>query len=347
MMSHSPAVLPSAALQSSVLEPGGPGPQVELVAAIMNNYWITVAAELDRWAITSGDRQGTALFSDHWFVIDFPPGRGRPRRPVRLVAQNTQLPGNAKHVLHDGSVRIRAEIPLDEPGVQDSDELEALVRQSVVGVSLALAADRKSDRTDVPPGARLDLSVDSPVTEQRVSLAELCTDAGWSFSERSEDRISVDLDVAENSYYKASVDHGPESIRISVNPNRGDPATETISHQAIAALMLSVSGAVRMVSAISSRSTGKPGKSHDTFFRIVLPSTTSSSTFAHSLSALSVACEICGAEVRALAEDPGLARAFLEVCHPRALPSAKQGKLPMQAATHEEVDSVTGRAIAP
>jgi hypothetical protein len=307
------------------------------------NHWIAVAAEWDLWEITSGDRQGIALLSDRWFVIDFPPGRGRPRRPIRLLAQNARLPGNAKHVLDGGSVRVRAEIPLDEPGVQDSDELEALVRQSVLGVSRALAADK----IDVPPKARLDSSAASPVAEHRATPARLCADAGWSFSERSRGRISVELDVADNAYHKANVEQCPGGIRISVNPNRGDPAVETTSRQAVAALMLSVSGSVRMVSAISRRSNGKPATGHDTFFRVELPSTTSSSTFAHSLSALSVACDLCAREVRALAEDPGLARAFLQACHPSALASAKRRRRPMRAATQDEVDSVTERAIIP
>ena len=337
-MRHAPPLL-----ESPELKPGRARLEAGLVAAMEENHWIAVAAEWDLWEITCGDRQGTALLSDHWFVIDFPPGRGRPRRPIRLLAQNAQLPGNAKHVLDGGSVRIRAEIPLDEPGAQDSDELEALVRQSVLGVSRALAADE----INVPPKARLDSSAASPVAEQRASPARLCAAAGWSFSERSGGRISVDLDVADNAYHKADVEQCPGGIRISVNPNRGDPAVETTSRQAVAALMLSGSGSVRMVSAISRRSNGKPATGHDTLFRVELPSTTSSSTFAHSLSALSVACDVCAREVRALAEDPGLARAFLQACHPSALPSPKPRGRPMRAATQDEVDGVTDPGTIP
>lgn len=334
---------PASALRSSGPESGRGRLQACLVAAMMDNHWTTVAGEWDRWEITGADRHGTAHFFDHWLVIDFPPGRGRPPQPIRLVAQNAKLPGNAKHVLDDGSVRIRAEIPLDESGGQDSEELEALTKQSVAGVSLAMAANRIA----VPPKTVLDLPVDSPGAEQRASLASLCADAGWSFSERYEDSITVELDVSDNAYYKARVENGPRGIRISVNPNRGDPAAETISRQAVAALMLSVSGCVRMVSTVSCRSNGRPENGHDAFFRVELPSTTSSSTFAHSLSALSVACELCGREVRALAEDPGLARAYLEVCHPRALPSAKPRRRPVRAATRDQGESVTDKAIVP
>lgn len=304
---------------SSVLRSGRTRLQDALVTAGMDRHAVDVAGEDNRWEMTIGGRRGIAVLADLWFVIDFPNRPGRPRRPIGLLAQNAQLPGNAKLVLDGGSVRVRAEIPLDEPAVQDSDELEALVMRSIMGVSVALGADMGG----APPKAVLG---GTAVAEQLAGLPKLCAEAGWSFSERSEGRISVDLDVADGAFYQASVEHQPSGIYISVNPNRGEPPDEEISRLAVATLMLSVSGSVRMVSAISRRSNGKPESGHHAFFQVRLPATTSGATLAHSLSALSVACDLCGREVRALAEDPELARAFLELCHPRSLPGRRPGR---------------------
>ena len=56
--------------------------EAALAAAARDDYGITVAGDGDRCKLTSGDRQGTAFLSDLWFVIEFSPGRGRPKRPV-------------------------------------------------------------------------------------------------------------------------------------------------------------------------------------------------------------------------------------------------------------------------
>jgi hypothetical protein len=307
---------------SSALRSGRTRLQAALVAAGLDRHAATVAGEEDRWEMTIGARRGTAGVADSWGVLDFPNQPGRPRRPTGFLEQNAQLPGNAKYVLDGGSIRLRAEVPIDEPAVQDPDELDTLVVRSIAGLSKALDVDT----SDAVCKSALDDEADAAIDNELVSLPKLCTEAGWNFSERSEGRVSVDLDVADGALYQANVEHHPRGIRISANPNRGDPPGEEISRLAVAALMLSASGTVRMVSAVSRRSNGKPVAGHDAFFQVELPATTSGATFAHSLSALSVACELCGREVRALAEDPKLARAFLEVCHPRSLPGTRRAR---------------------
>jgi hypothetical protein len=316
---------------SSALRSGRSRLQAALVAAGLDRHAVNAAGEEDRWQMTIGGRRGTATVADSWFVIDFPNRPGRPRRPTGFMAQNDQLPGNAKYVLDGGSVRLRAEVPIDEPAVQDSGELDALVARSVAGISTALGADT----SDAACESVLDAEADAVIDEELACLSKLCTEAGWNFSERSEGRVSVDLDVADGALYQASVEHHSRGIQVSANPNRGDPPGEEISRLAVAALMLSVSGTVRLVSAVSRRSNGKPVTGHDAFFRVELPATTSGTTLAHSLSALSVACDLCGREVRALAEDPELARAFLEVCHPRSLPGTRQARR-VKAVTSRE-----------
>lgn len=327
---------PSSGLRSPALRSCAAKLQAALAAAGIDDHGMTMTGDGSRWEMTSGDRRGTALLSGFWFIIDFPPGRGRPQRPIRLLEQNAQLPGNAKHVLAGGSARTRAEIPLDATGFQTVEELEALVRRSIVGVAVALGAEPDG----AGPTAVPDPAAETVKAAPQAILTGLCADSGWSFSERSENSISVDLEVADSAHYRASVEPSPGGIHLSVNPNRGEPPAEETSRKAVAALMLSVAGSVRMVSAFSRPSNGKGERGHDTFFRVELPPTASSSTFAHSLSALSVACELCGREVRALAEDSDLARAFLEISHPRSLPSATPARRVKRAAARVGVERV-------
>lgn len=59
-------------------------------------------------------------------------------------------------------------------------------------------------------------------------------------------------------------------------------------------------------------------------FEVQLPGTITVATFVHGLSALSVACGLCGREVRALAHDPELARLYLEIRHRRLMPKKSE-----------------------
>ncbi|NIN71008.1 MAG: hypothetical protein GTO46_03540 [Gemmatimonadetes bacterium] len=269
------------------------------------------------WQLSMARRRGIARIDDGWLVLEFPPARGRTPSPLRTLERNAELSGSAKHVLlTDGSLRLRAEVPADEPPGPEAAGLAPQIREAVAGLASAMRASmpRTSSANETPSdsGAEEGAPSSDPCT--------LCGEAGWSYSERSSGRLHVDLDVPGGAFYQAAVRRTGGQIvqRVELFAD-GEAATESLVGPAIAALLLSVSAVVRLVRAVSWRSDAGPAWG----FEVQLPGTTTVGAFVHGLSALSVACGLCGREVRALAQDPVLGRRYLEIRHRRLMPKGR------------------------
>lgn len=308
---------------SPVLSSGSSRLQTVLSAAGLRPQ--PAASREERWGVTIGRRRGNAYLAADWLVFDFPPRRGR--KASHLLARNAGLTGNAKHVLQGDSVRLRAEVPQDEPATLGVDELGVLVTRAGEGLSFALGIDSAGSMAAAAPDA-VCTDEDASPQQNHPSLSELCAEAGWTFSERSQDRIQVDLQVSDDAFYQASLERRADGLRLSVDPNRGDPPTDAIARLAVATLLLSITGSIRMVSAVSRTPDADANPDPDAepalLLQVDLPATPSWVVLAHGLSALSIACDLGSREVRALAEDSGLARSYLETCHPRSLPRPKR-----------------------
>jgi hypothetical protein len=269
------------------------------------------------WQLSMARRRGIARIADGWLVLEFHPPRGRTPSPLLTLERNAELSGSAKHVLLiDGSLRLRAEVPAEEPLDPEAAGLALQVREAVAGLASAMGAStpRTSSTNETPSdsGAEEGASSSDPCT--------LCGEAGWSYSERSSGRLHVDLDVPGGAFYQAAVQRAGRHIVQRVELFADDEAAnDSLAGSAIAALLLSVSAVVRMVRAVSWRSAARPAWG----FEVQLPGTTTVGTFVHGLSALSVACELCGREVRALVHDPVLARRYLEIRYRRLMPKRR------------------------
>lgn len=279
---------------------------------------IVKAADSKEWQLSIASRRGTACIDDGWLVLEFPPPRGRTPSPPQILGRNAGLRGNAKHVLlPDGSLRLRAEVPADEALDPEAAPLAQQVREAVAGLASAMGPPTSpASSTNGAPsdgGTKNGASSSDPGT--------LCGETDWSYSERTSGRIYVDLDIPGGAFYQATIERDIERIvqRVELLAER-DAATDSLTGSAVAALLLSVSGVVRMARAVSWESDA--GLSWG--FEVQLPGTTTVGTFIHGLSALSVACGLCGREVRALAQDPALARRYLEIRHRRLMPKKKE-----------------------
>lgn len=294
------------------------GPVVAVTEAL-SGYGLSVrATDSKAWQLSIASRRGVARIDDGWLVLEFPPPRGRAPSPLRTLERNAELRGNAKHVLLvDGSALLRAEVPVEEAFGRGAAGIAWQVREAVAGLVSAIAASTSctSSTGEAPSdgGGENGASSSDP--------GALCGEADWSYSERSSGRLHVDLDVAGGAFYQAAVERDAGHIMQRVELlAEGDAATESLAGSAIAALLLSVSGVVRMARAVSWESDA--GLSWG--FEVQLPGTTTVGTFIHGLSALSVACGLCGREVRALAHDPELARLYLEIRHRRLMPKKSE-----------------------
>jgi len=301
-----------------------------------------VAAEVERWGKLAGDgrpnrhqvaigrARGTLSLSEDWIELDFPAPRRRPRRPDRLLLANAGLPGNARYVARDArSIRLRGDVPLTGVGLHDAGGVADLLRFSLAGLAKVLDPRPPQVR---PPGAN----------GSTPELAALCQEAGWAFTPRSEGQIQVDLDVSDNGFFQAEVTRHDGVVVLRVDPLHGEPPSDSIVRRAVAALLLTVSGSVRMVSAVAEQaakgtSAATPG------LRVALPAHAPAGVLGHALAALSSGCSLAGRESRALAEDPALAKAYLEVRHPRLLPRAGSGR---DGRPRRSARSAGGRADA-
>lgn len=294
------------------------GPAVAVTEAL-GGYGLNVrATDPKEWQLSMANRKGVARIDDGWLVLEFPPPRGRAPSPLRILERNAELSGNTKYVLlADDSVRLRAEVPIEEAYVRGAAGIAAQAREAVADLASALGASTPSvtSMIDAPgdAGGENGASSFDPKT--------LCNEVDWPHSERSSGRLHVDLDVVGGAFYQAAVErNGGRIVQRVELVAEGDVATESLTGLAIAALLLTVSGAVRMVRAVSWES----GSGQTWGFEVQLPETTTVATFAHGLSALSVACGLCGREVRALAHDPALARLYLEIRYRRLMPKKRE-----------------------
>ncbi len=268
---------------------------------------IAVSRRLGRWGTTIAKKRGTAAIDAGWLLLDFSPSRGRARSPEVLLERNAALHWNAKYVLSPaGTVRLRSEIPLEGIPIEGPPGLALYIRTSLGGLGHALGA-----RAAPPSHAPRRAGVAPP------ALSALCSAAGWPFSERANGRVYVDLEVPDGAVYQTSAERRENRIELWADPSRGEQPCDETSRLAVAALLLSAAGVVRLTSAVSRRSNSAHGPDCELGFRAVLPASASAILLAHALSSLSVALEICGREIRALSADSELARMFLEVRHPR------------------------------
>ncbi|MGD2151941.1 MAG: hypothetical protein PVG79_01655 [Gemmatimonadales bacterium] len=296
---------------------------VDAVTQVLSGCGLSLrATDSQEWQLSIAGRRGTARIDEGWLVLDFPPPRGRAPSPLRALESNAELRGNAKHVLLDeGTMRLRAEVSLDEANGCGAAGTARQVRDAVAGLASALGASNAGTASPGQAGSESEASSSDP--------GALCREAAWSYNERASGCLHVDLDVPGGAFYQAAVRRDGERIvqRLELIAEEA-AACEGVAGAAIAALLLRVSGVVRMARATSWRS----DRGRAWGFEVQLPGTTTVGAFVHGLAALSVACGLSGREVRALANDPVLARHYLEIRHRRLVPKRRAPQRRLGAA---------------
>jgi hypothetical protein len=229
----------------------------------------------------------TAKTDDDWLVIesDCP--------PVifwEALVRNASLPGLAKFVLaRDETLRLRAEIPLLENG-----DLTTRLRETCSGFEVGWA------HCD----AQLSSSFSSAGPAEPVDLKSLCTEAGWRFVERSGRKLAVELEVP-GGYSQALLIPTCHGVCISCEIAMIDSITDEC-RQAMGRFLLDASALVRMARASVMTSGGSTVAQFEAVFGTA-PNPLEIST---ALECLSVACSLCGEEVKAL-QTPAIAERYL------------------------------------
>jgi hypothetical protein len=193
---------------------------------------------------------------------------------------------------------LRAEVPLD-----DGIDLSGRLHEVFAGMSQALMqlhGEEAGKQSKIPDEDKREYPVDDAL-----NLSALLDEAGWPHSERTTGRLAAELET-RGDYYQAIIEAKPKGgILISAELMRAESLSDQ-GRDALAALLLRASAIVRMASA----SAGESDDGYHAQFEIYFPSTPAVVELGHSLSALSVACALCGREARALEHEP-IAREYL------------------------------------
>ncbi len=295
-----------------------------VVGAALGAYGVPLERS-GQWRLALPKRKGTARIDDRWLVLELPLRRRRKLAPFALLERNAELMGNAKHVmLGDASIRLRADVPVRGVPIRGTLGIATPIREAVAALAHAGGALLPLAPTVCEPSG-----VASRDTVERANLARLCGESGRPYAQRSSGSLSVDLEFSGRAFYQAIVSHQPsDRIRLGVDLVRGGEVAGAEQHKlAVAVLLLSVNGVVRMPRAVIRQTEQR----FSAGFEASLSGRPSLAEFVHALSALSIACDMCGREVEALMEDAALARSFLEI---RQLDGLGSGRMPPTRIRH-------------
>ncbi|MDQ2976156.1 MAG: hypothetical protein M3R69_12200 [Acidobacteriota bacterium] len=235
-----------------------------------------------------------ARIDEQWLLIHAPLAASAGHDAWDLLQLNAQLEGLSKFALLPGRERtyLCAEMPLDE----DLD-LGARLRETCDGFKAALEVlhDEKAGA-----GTKLRSSAHSKLAgkNNRGDLRRLCEEAGWNFTEKSEGRLAIDLDVRGGFYQASAEERGTGGVLLSVELARNEFAADEC-RRALSTVLLRASGAVRLARAAIEKEEDQTLARFEANF-VTAPC---AAELNHALSALSVACALCGQEAKALQDE--------------------------------------------
>ena len=253
-----------------------------------------------------------AVLDAGWLVLESPLPRSMstPSTPD-LLRSNVHLQGLAKFAdpARGRTVSIQAEIPIG-----DGIDLAARLRETLAGFSRGHAI---ASGKPMPFGEEVDAPADSaealadPARAEARSAPRALIAAvqaiGWSFHERVDGSVSVELD-SDRGYYQAQFTVDPQgafAARVGVADWRG---ASPPSREAAASLLLAANNGVRMARAVAVEKEERwAGR-----FEVCFGSPPCDAELRHVLAALSVACRHWARELRSL-EHLSTARAYLAV----------------------------------
>lgn len=203
--------------------------------------------------------------------------------PWQLLKLNQGLGGFSKVAFLPGqsTPRVRAEISLDE-----EVDLAQRLREACAGLKVAagkLHGEKREEHVGAGPLSR------ATEDESSTVLKRLCEESGWKFTERSGPMLAVDLETRSGFYQAQVAEQFGGAISLTVELTGAASPSEK-SKQAIGTMLLQASALVRL-----SRATVRETEAGATAsFEVLFQTPPCAAEFGHGLSALAVACGLCG-----------------------------------------------------
>ncbi len=280
-----------------------------------------------RWnlALASGaDVEAEARISEDWLLMSagFPGKHETVAIELWEIARaNALLKGGAKFAEWPQEVGlfVRAELALDEEvdvsarigeactGFKDASELYTRLEKDSAqwAVRSRSKSESRSHSSELKRSARTETDCRG---NSACDLRGLCERAEWAFSERSEGKLVVDLEVPDGFYQAALEEYPDGQVRVSAELARLEETPPPVCRDALSLLLLRASGLLRMARGAVHTCDG----AFAVRFEVVFDSPPCAPELAHGLSALSVACGLHGREVEVLQTDERIAAAYLK-----------------------------------
>jgi hypothetical protein len=277
------------------------------VTARMEEEWLLLDAPLP-----NGGKYGPTVSKGVWellqgTLLEVPlPNSGKrglttPRSVWELLQWNAQVPGGGKFVIlpDEQSAHLCAEILLD-----DEVDLAGRIRDTCAGFKMALEKVRGGKTGDDQADSHPVIFAADPVQDTGYNLPRLCHEVGWPFTERSAERLVVDLEVPDG-FYQAIIEERMSRVHVWVELVACESLPQSCRH-ALGVLLL------RACRIVMARATAEEREDRTTArFEVVFASPPCTAELARSLSALSVACRFFGREAKVLQQDEVVAREYL------------------------------------
>lgn len=249
------------------------------MTAFLDGDWLRFQAPL-----AGGRIHGLALPACAWELLE---------RAADLCFAKIATPKNADQAQLAAEVPLDADLPLARAIAQ--------IAAAFVGASAAI---RGSQRTADPARANDAADVEATAVITGADLAQVCSAAQWAFNQRPDGRLAVPLE-SRAGFHEAIVEHTVRGVRARLDVPLEGELTEA-SRQAIGSVLLVVAGLHRMVrTAVDT--VGDPPAA---VLEVALGDAPTPELVAHALAALSLACDRCAREVKALTDD-SLAKQYL------------------------------------
>ncbi len=250
------------------------------------------------WLRNGAAHQGTARVESGWLTVDFAPAGRPPADPWAMLLANAEAPAGVKLTMDEGcgTSHLIGELSL---AFDESCELDRRVGEllgGVGGVKDLLTVSKGGKRPAAHEGGaprEVSAPPDAPA-------AELCREADWPFTERSEGCVAVALEV-QRQPFQAVVKPGSNGGLVASVTLAGGREPPRVSHRrALALLLLSASRSVRLARAAAvEEADGR----FEARLEAALRLGAGAGDLTDALSALSVACRWCGPEAELVHEN--------------------------------------------
>jgi hypothetical protein len=255
-----------------------------------------------RWSFAAGPEETikvTASFDQDWVVMDTPlvacEGTQwlQPKRLWNLLHANAALTGGAKFVVagNPRSIRLRAEIH-----VTDEINLAGRIQNARVGFQEALRCFRCRKSGLLVDGPEPLHPANPEPSDTR--LQALCAEAGWASSGRPDGGVAVRLEVPDG-YYQATVRTDGRGLLSMWVELASEGSWSEDCWKALAVFLLQACGHLKTVRAAARH---LDSGATTAGLQVVLDPSAGSEELGRAFSALSVACNLIGKEVRVLRE---------------------------------------------